>query len=386
MPRSEGILRGDVERFHDPDQIGDRVDFDPRACVVHFDFGAMRGMRAVVLHGHGGPERLAFVEDVPRPEPENGEVLIRVRATSVNRVDLVVREGYPGIEVRFPHILGADVAGVVERLGPGVEGVREGDRVLAWPLVACGRCPLCARGRPGLCVNWQYLGLHRHGAYAEHVRVPASSLIPLPEDVPFEEAATLPVAGLTAYHALVGVGGLQRGETLLVWGASGGVGTFAVQIAKRLGARVIATTRADGKRAQLEALGADWVLNPRREDVEAAVRELTGGLGVDVVLDYVGPATFPTSFKVLRKGGRLLLCGILTGREVAFSIHQTYLRHLSVLGLYLGEKPELEALLRWVAAGELRPVIDRVLPLREAPRAHRLLESGKVFGKVVLTC
>jgi NADPH:quinone reductase-like Zn-dependent oxidoreductase len=341
-------------------------------------------MRAVILRGHGGVEQLDYALNFPQPTVGAREALVRVRATSVNRIDLVVREGYPGIGVPFPHILGADIAGTVERLGPDAQGFSEGDRVLAWPLVACGECALCRKDKRWLCVDWQYFGLHRHGAYAEYVSVPAESLIPLPEGISFEEAATLPVAGLTAYHALVTVGRVQEGETVLVWGGSGGVGTFAVQIAKRLGARVIATVGREEKRAKVAALGADLVLDHHRDDVESAVRGFTEGLGVEVVLDYVGPQTFPKSFQLLQKGGRLLLCGKLTGMETPLSLHLTYLRHLSILGLYLGEKRELEELLRCVLDGDVKPVIDRVLPLEEAAAAQRLMEIGGHVGKIVL--
>jgi NADPH:quinone reductase-like Zn-dependent oxidoreductase len=344
----------------------------------------MARMKTIVLRGHGGTEQLQWVQDFPMPEVGERDVLVRVRATSVNRIDLVVREGYPGISIKFPHILGADIAGTVERIGPEVRAFQEGDRVLVWPLIACGKCALCRRGQRWLCLNWQYFGLHRHGAYAEYVRVPEESVIPLPEGLSFEEAATLPVAGLTAYHALVTVGKLKAGETVLIWGGSGGVGTFAVQIAKQLGARVIATVGSDEKCAKVEALGADLVLNHHHDDVEPAVREFTEGLGVAAVLDYVGPQTFAKSFQLLQKGGRLLLCGKLTGMDVQLSVHQTYLRHLSILGLYLGEKHELERLLRWMLEGKIRPVIDRVMPLEEAPQAQRLMESGRHVGKIVL--
>lgn len=340
-------------------------------------------MKAIVLHDHGGPEALRY-EAFPTPQLAPDEVLVRVEATSVNRIDLFVRGGYPGFRFRFPHVPGADIAGVIEELGPRVEGFHRGERVLAWPLVACGACEACRRGRRGLCARWQYFGMHRQGAYAEYVNVPAASLIPLPEAITFEAAATLPVAGLTAFHALVGVGRLQEGETALIWGGSGGLGTFAVQIAVQLGARVITTVGGEGKRAVLQDLGAELVLDHHGEDVAAAVRAFTRGAGVDLVLDAVGAQTFPTGFELLKKGGRLLLCGKLTGMDVNLSLHLTYLRHLSVQGLYLGEKEELEVLLDWVRAGKVRPQIDRVLPLREAARAQGLMEAGRRVGKVVL--
>jgi len=340
-------------------------------------------MRAVVLKGHGGPDKLFFERGHPEPQASGQEVLVRVRATSVNRIDLLVREGYPGVKVEFPHILGADIAGVVERTGGAVSRFKEGDRVLAWPLIACGECPLCLRGRSWLCVSWKYFGLHIDGSYAEYVSVPEESLLPMPEGISFEEAATLPVAGLTAYHALVGVGGLKEGETALIWGGSGGLGTFAVQVAKALGARVIATVGRDEKRVKLEELGADLVLN-HHKDVTEAVQEFTGGLGVEVILDSVGAQTFSRGFRLLQKGGRLLVCGKLTGADVELSLHQTYLRHLGILGLYLGGKHELAALLEWVSEGKIKPVIYNKFPLEEAAEAHKVMASGEHLGKLVL--
>ncbi len=341
-------------------------------------------MRAIVLRAHGGVEKLLYERAHPQPKLGERDVLVRVKATSVNRIDLFVREGYPGVVIPFPHIPGADIVGVVEGRGPQAKDFQKGDRVLAWPLLACGECVLCRKGKRALCLNWKYLGLHVDGSYAEYARVPEESLIPLPEGISFEEAATLPVAGLTAYHALVTVGRVQEGEYVLIWGGSGGLGTFSLQIAKLLGARVIATVGREEKRARLEELGADLVLNHYRDDVVEAVRKFAGPSGIEVVLDSVGSQTFPKSLQLLQKGGRLLLCGKLTGLDVTLSLHQTYLRHLSLLGLYLGEKHELEALLRWVLDGKIRPVIHRCYELKEAPLAQRLMAAGEHTGKFVL--
>lgn len=341
-------------------------------------------MKAIALREHGGPEKLIYERAHPELQLNRQEVLVRVRATTVNRIDLLVREGYPGVAIEFPHILGADITGVVKCVGEAVTRFKDGDRVLAWPLVSCGECPLCRKGRRGLCLNWKYFGLHVDGSYAEYASVPEESLIPLPDGIPFEEAATLPVAGLTAYHALLGVGGLREGETVLIWGGSGGLGTFAVQIAKGLGARVIATVGKDEKRRGVEQLGADLVLNHHEDDVVEAVREFTEGLGVETILDSVGAQTFTQGFQLLQKGGRLLLCGKLTGADVELSLHQTYLRHLSILGLYLGEKHELEQLLEWVRAGKIKPVIYKKFPLEEAAEAHKVMASGEHLGKLVL--
>lgn len=341
-------------------------------------------MRAIVLPEHGGIERLVYQADYPEPHMGAYDVRVRIRATTVNRIDFFVRQGYPGVQISFPHIPGADIAGVVDDVGSHVQDFRKGDRVLAWPLVACGACELCRKGKRGLCLQWKYFGLHVDGSYAEYISVPEENLMRLPAGISFEEAATLPVAGLTAYHALVTVGKVQPGETVLIWGGSGGLGTFAIQIAHLLGARVIATVGKDEKRKRVESLGADLVLNHHSDDVVSIASEFVRGRGVEVVLDSVGAQTFPKGFQLLQKGGRLLLCGKLTGLDVPLSLHQTYLRHLSILGLYLGEKHELEALLSWVEERKIKPIIDRIFPLKEAAEAQRVMASAEHVGKLVL--
>jgi NADPH:quinone reductase-like Zn-dependent oxidoreductase len=342
-------------------------------------------MNAIVLHEHGGVEKLVLEENFPIPAISNDEVLVRVKATSVNRIDFFIRSGYPGIEIPFPHIPGADIAGEVAEVGSDVTAFREGDRVLSWPLIACGDCEYCMKNQRGLCLNWKYFGMHIDGSYAEYVRAPAASLIPLPKDISYEDAATLPVAGLTAYHAFTSVGQLRKGETALIWGGSGGLGTFAVQIAKELGAQVITSVGKDEKKEKLQELGADLVINHHTEDAKSAIHDFTKGAGIEVVLDSVGAETFPTGFMSLKKGGRLLLCGKLTGMDVELSLHLTYLRHVSIMGLYLGEKHELIDLLRWVQSGRVKPAIDRVIKLEDVADAHEAMARGEHLGKIVLT-
>ena len=341
-------------------------------------------MKAIVLPEHGGIEKLIYESNYPEPKLGERDVRLHVHATTVNRIDVFVREGYPGVQIQFPHIPGADMAGTVEEVGPKVREFRKGDRVLSWPLIACGTCELCRKGRRWLCLQWKYFGLHIDGSYAEYISVPEENLIHLPKGISFEEAATLPVAGLTAYHAFVTVGQVQKGETVFIWGGSGGLGTFSVQIAHSLGAHVIATVGKEEKRKRIERLGAELVLNHYSDDVITAVREFTRGNGVDVVLDSVGAQTFPKGFQLLQKGGRLLLCGKLTGMDVPLSLHQTYLRHVSILGLYLGEKHELEALLGWLEEGKIKPVVERRFELKDASEAHRVMASGEHLGKLIL--
>ena len=340
-------------------------------------------MNAIALYEHGGADKLVFTTDFPKPIIGPNEVLIEVKATAVNRVDLVVRGGYPGIQVGLPHVLGGDIAGTVAEVGADVKGFSIGQRVVTWPLIACGKCALCSEGKENLCLNWKYFGLHRHGGYAQFVAAPAASLLGLPESVSFEEATALGVAGLTAYHAITTVGQLERGQSFFIWGGSGGVGTIAIQLAKMTGATVAATAGKDDKLAALQNLGADHVFNHYTEDVASRVKEQFPA-GVDLIIDYVGPATFPKSFDLLKKGGTMLLCGIPTGRETNFSIHQTYLRHLSVKGLYLGTKAEMHELLSLTAERKVKPVIGSVFPLREAAAAHTLMVKGEHLGKIVL--
>ncbi len=340
-------------------------------------------MRAITIPEHGGREVLTYVTDFPTPVPGPGEVLVKVAATGLNHVDLVVRRGYPGIPIPLPHIPGGDIAGVVDELGDGVTGVKAGTRAVVYPLVACGECPLCNEGKPNLCLNWKYFGLHLKGGYAEYVVVPAHNVIPLPDGVSLEEAAAIPVAGLTAFHALKTVGNLQPGQTFFMWGGAGGLGTIAIQIAKQLGATVLATGSMPGRLELMKSLGADVVFNRLTDDVAAGVRKVAPA-GMDLIIDFVGPETFPTSFDLLKKGGQMLLCGIITGREATVSLHMTYLRHLSIKGLYLGTKEEMVELVDWVAQKKVKPILTNTLSLADAAEAQRMLEAGEVIGKLVL--
>jgi len=341
-------------------------------------------MKAVHLQGHGGLEQLIYSDELPTPEPRAGEVLLRNRATTVNRVDLLVRSGYPGIEIGLPHVPGGDLSGEVADLGAGVEEVVVGDRVVVYPLVTCGVCGYCGGDAANLCANWKYFGLHRWGGYAEYAVVPASCLVPLPDEVSHVEAATLPVAGLTAYHGLLGLSDLAPGGTLFIWGGSGGVASFAIQLARRAGARVIVSTRREAKADRLRELGTDVVLGAEPAAIKAKVLGLTEGAGVDIVMDYVGPPTFATSVELLKKGGTLLLLGQIEGREASLNIHQAYLKHIRIQGLYLGHKHELETLVRLVAKGAIRPEVHTQLPLSRAADAQRLMRDGDHLGKIVI--
>lgn len=342
-------------------------------------------MKAVILKENGGLDKLIYKTDFPIPKLKDNEVLVNIKATSINRADLVIRNGYPGLNLTFPHILGGDITGIIAETGSTVKDFKTGDRVVSWSLAVEADDEWVRRGKASLSPSWQYFGMHRSGSYAEYVNVPESSLIKLPENVSFEEAACLPVAGLTAYHAVKTVGDLKKDDTMFIWGGTSGLGIIAIQLAKSKGAKVFATAGFENKIEHLKNMGVDHIFNHRADtNIDDEVLKITGGHGIDVVLDYVGPAAFPKNFKMVKKGGKILFCGILTGREAMVSLHQTYLRHISLLGLYLGEKYELESLVKLVSEGKVKPHIGAKLDLKDAADGHKMMAEGKVIGKIVL--
>ncbi len=342
-------------------------------------------MKAVILKENGGTDRLIYTEDHPTPEIGPKDVLVNIKATSVNRADLVIRTGYPGLALNFPHILGGDITGVISEIGSEVKGFSKGDRVVAWSIVSEADDEWSKRGKAGQSISWQYFGMHRSGSYAEYAAVPASSLVKLPDNVSFDDAACLPVAGLTAIHGVKTVGDLQKGDRFFIWGGTSGLGIIAIQIAKSIGAEVFATAGFPHKIDFLKQMGVDHIFNHRDGTaVDDEVLKMTGGTGIDVILDYVGPEAFPKNFKMVKKGGKILFCGILTGREAMVSLHQTYLRHISLMGLYLGEKRELEELVSLVSEGKVKPHIGATLELKDAAKAHEMMAKGEVIGKIVL--
>ncbi|HCF58356.1 MAG TPA: alcohol dehydrogenase [Myxococcales bacterium] len=340
-------------------------------------------MRAVVIRGHGGPERLEVLE-LPAPEPKPGEVRVRVKACAISHLDLWVREGWPGLRLNFPHVLGAEVAGSVDALGAGVSDIEPGAPVLVAPGLSCGACQDCLSGRDNHCRQYHLLGERVCGGYAELVCVPRQNLVPMPAQLTFEQAACLPLVFQTAWEMLVRRAALQAGETVLVHAAGGGVGSAAVQIARLLGARVLATVGSDAKVDKALALGADEVINYEKQDFLAEVWRLTGRRGVDVVFEHTGARTFERSVASLAVGGRLVTCGATSGAETQLDIRMLFWRRISLLGSTTGSKGDLFDIARLVGEGKLRPVLDRALPLEEAARGHGLLVDRAQFGKVVL--
>ena len=340
-------------------------------------------MKAVIFRRHGGPEVLEAA-DVPDPPVEPGSILVRVRACALNHLDLWLRQGLPAYRLTLPHISGCDVSGVVERVGQGVARVKPGDRVVLAPGISCGRCEACRAGRDGLCAAFGIRGAAVPGGYAELTAARAEDAIPIPERLSFEEAAAFPLVFLTAWHMLVGRAKLQAGESVLIHAAGSGVGHAAVQIAKHRQATVYATVGSAEKVPKAKALGADEVIDYRRDDFEARVNTLTDGRGVDVVFDHIGPDTWERSLRLLAKGGRLVTCGSTSGPTVMLDLRYVFSRQLSVLGSMMGTRAELDEVARLVMDGTLRPAVDTVLPLREARQAQERMEARKVFGKLVL--
>lgn len=340
-------------------------------------------MRAVRMHRHGGPEVLVY-EDAPDPAPGPAEVLVAVRAVALNHIDLWVRRGLPSLRLQFPHILGADVAGVVAGVGERVTGVRPGDEVVLAPGVSCGQCQACVAGRDTLCPSFSILGEHIPGGYAELLAVPRANVLPRPAVLTFEESAAVPLVFLTAWNMLVTNARIRYGDTVLIWGAGSGVGSAGIQIARLFAARVIATAGAAWKLERARALGADDVINHTEQNVYDEVRRMTDRRGVDIVFDHVGKATWETSLKLLARGGRLATCGATTGPEGTTDIRYIFGRQLSIHGTWVGAKRELHEVMGLVRAGRLRPIVHAVLPMADAARAHEMMERREQFGKIVL--
>ncbi|MGA2481600.1 MAG: zinc-binding dehydrogenase [Candidatus Acidiferrales bacterium] len=341
-------------------------------------------MKAIIFRKHGGPSVLQYTE-VPEPRLHPVDVLVRVRACAVNHLDLWVRRGMPGVPIPLPHIPGSDIAGEVARVGERVTRVKVGDKVVLAPGVSCGKCAHCLAGRDNRCHEFTNLGYMIDGGCAEFVRCPEVNCFPLPEGLSFEEVAAVPYVFQTAWHMLVARAGIQPGETVLVVAGESGVGSAAVQIARFFGARVIVTAGTEEKMARARELGADDVIHHGVYRIDEEVKRLTNRRGVDIVFEHVGAETWDQSIASLARGGRLVSCGATTGEDAKLNLAFLFRRQISVLGSYMGTKSELETILKLVAAGRLRPVIDRVLPLESCAEAHAILERREQFGKIVLT-
>jgi NADPH:quinone reductase-like Zn-dependent oxidoreductase len=343
-------------------------------------------MQAVLLHEHGSEEQLQVVTDHPVPAPGPGEVRVKVAAVALNYLDIWVRNGWPGIKLDYPHILGADASGTIDALGAGVTGWQVGDRVALDPTVSCGGCAYCRSGRENMCVEFAILGEHTSGTYAEYITVPARNLLGLPEHVSHAEAAAASLVFVTAWHSLITRGKLRPGETVLVVGAGGGVNTASIQIARLAGCTVYVVGSTDAKIEQAKALGADVGV---RRDVEGgwsrAIYQITAKRGVDVVVDNVGAATFYSSMRAAGRGGRILTVGNTAGPKFEIDNRLVFAKHLSILGSTMGPHEDYVAVMHLLFKGKLQAVIDSTYPLEEVRAAHAKLGSGDHFGKIVMT-
>jgi NADPH:quinone reductase-like Zn-dependent oxidoreductase len=339
-------------------------------------------MRAAIFDEHGGPEVVQVRDDVPTPEPGPGEVRLRVGASGMNHLDLWVRRGLP-IETTMPHIGGSDIAGTVDLLGQGVSEWSPGERVVVNPSLWCGQCEWCRAGEEPLCAEYRILGEHTQGGFAEYVVVPARNLYRIPDAVTFEQAAAAPLVFLTAWRGLVTRARLRAGDSVLVTGASGGVATAAIQIAKRLGATVYAVTSTPWVE-RVRGLGADTVYDRTRSDYGKEVWQATGKRGVDIVFDSVGEATFRQNVRSLARLGRLVVYGATTGARGEIDIRLMFWKQLEILGTTMSNPSEFREVMERVFRGELEPVVDVAWPLERAREAHQRLEGGGAFGNIVL--
>jgi NADPH:quinone reductase-like Zn-dependent oxidoreductase len=343
-------------------------------------------MKAIIYPEHGGIEVLKYT-DIPDPKPLPNEVLIKVRATGLNHNDLWARRGLQGMKFPLPHIPGSDVAGEVIGKGELVTSVEIGQKVVIHPAISCRNCAACTSGHEYFCRNFKIYGFQTgplNGGYAEMIRIPEANVIPKPERLSWEEAATVPLCLLTVWHMLITRAKLQVGQDILVWGAGSGIGSLAIQLARSMQCRVITTASSEEKAKKARELGADETVNPHTEDVVAAVKKFTNKKGVEVVFEHTGEKTWERSMASLTWGGTIVICGNTTGFEAKTDLRFLFNKQLNLLGSHQGNKAELVEALKLVERGAIRPVVDSVFPLKDAGKAQQRMEESKHFGGLVL--
>lgn len=340
-------------------------------------------MKSIFFHKHGDIDVLEYGE-LPTPEPGAGQVLVRLKAAALNRLDLWVREGWSGLKLEYPHIPGADGAGEIAKLGDGVDNWSVGDRVVINSNLSCGTCEYCLAGFDNRCLKWGLLGETQSGTYAEYIAVPARNLFLLPDDFPNHTAAATALVFHTAWHSLITRGKLRAGETVLIVGASGGVNQACIQVAKLSGATVFVIGSSSEKLALADSLGADFLIDRTQESSwSGVVHEITNKRGVDIVVDNVG-TTFPESFKAARKGGHILTIGNTGNPRVEIDNRYIFAKHLSLIGSTMGTHNDFKTVMDLVFSGHLNPVLDQTYPLSEAAAAQWRLARGEQMGKITL--
>jgi NADPH:quinone reductase-like Zn-dependent oxidoreductase len=340
-------------------------------------------MKAIAITGQGGIDKVQYV-DVDRPTPGPREVLIETRAVALNHLDIFVRNNLDTLKLAAPHVAGADGAGVVAEVGPEVNTVKVGDRVLINPALNCGVCEFCQAGEQSLCVRMGIMGESCPGTFAEWFKVPYGNVHPVPEGFSWEEAAALPLVFVTAWRMLISKAAIKPGEDILILGIGGGVSTAVLQIVKAIGSRAFVTSSSTDKLQQAKALGADVGINYKTQDFAREIRSLTDRRGVDVVVDSVGGDSYTKSLASLVKGGRLVTCGATAGARPQTDLQRIFWNQLSVFGSTMGNRREFTEMLNFVRKRGVKPVIDQVFPITDAVRAFTRMEEGKQFGKIVL--
>ncbi len=344
----------------------------------------MEKMKAVIFRKTGGVENLEYT-DIPKPQPGKDEVLVRVKACALNHLDIWILTGGIAAPISMPHILGCDIAGVVEACGPGVRGITPGKRVIVAPGIRNGKSDLYKTGIwDSLAPGYQIVGFQNNGGYAEFAKVPAENIIPVSNRYSFEQWSAIPLVFLTAWHMLVTHAKLKKSETVLIQAAGSGIGSAAIQIAKYLGAKVITTVGNDSKIKRTKSLGANHIINYKKRDFVSEVKKLTLNRGVDVVFEHIGPETLAKSLLCLKKRGRLVHCGVTSGALATLDLKHLYFNQIQIQGSYMGGFKELLSVVKLVEKGKLKPVVDQTFPLTQAKKALTRMLKRKNFGKIIL--
>lgn len=340
-------------------------------------------MKAAAIREFGGSD-VVRVEDVKEPSPARGEVVVKVLCAGLNHLDIWVRKGRPGSQLAMPHVLGSDAVGVVDAVGEEVESPKVGDPVIVNPALSCGRCEFCRLGEQSVCASFGLMGMARSGTFAEKVAVPAGNCYARPPHLSDEEAGVLALSYVTAWRMLMTRAKIRTGETVLVHGIGGGVAVAALQFAKMAGVEVFVTSSSEDKLSYAKRLGADHTLNYQKEDVAKWIQSETSGRGVDVAVDAVGAATWPLDITCVRKGGRIVLCGVTTGAKAEINLQAVYWNQLNIMGSTMGSDEDFRQMLRAVTVNQLKPVVDATFPLEKAREAMERMEAAGQFGKIAL--